>query len=374
VGGIDQGGRVNLLSGKILVYRVFDIGADVNLEKVQKSFVSDKLPARFRLNKSSRAMIINNAPLTLTLDGGKLDAIDLSLDYDVAAKIWHFGAISITLQLTIPGDLPWEKLVQLSAWVETDERLHNLAVQRAVQLVQQFDPARLQNLSWETYEDYTIHFFKSLPGAETNALSVFQNFDVYRLILQEQTETLSEQMKRGIAEGALQYSQNDLAVINWNSALVIEPTGSHDIPDVIEFALCQLLEMRYYDDLLDEKLAQLYSALEKKNLSVWETYSEKLSKEAAQKYLEISDTIESVENSLKVVGDYYHAQVFRIASNRFRFNDWRDSVDQKLNNLAEISKLLTNEINERRNRLLEIVIIVLISIEVFPFIIRLFNR
>lgn len=363
-----------MLSGKILVYRVFDIGADVNLEKVQKSFVSDKLPARFRLNKSSRAMIINNAPLTLTLDGGKLDAIDLSLDYDVAAKIWHFGAISITLQLTIPGDLPWEKLVQLSAWVETDERLHNLAVQRAVQLVQQFDPARLQNLSWETYEDYTIHFFKSLPGAETNALSVFQNFDVYRLILQEQTETLSEQMKRGIAEGALQYSQNDLAVINWNSALVIEPTGSHDIPDVIEFALCQLLEMRYYDDLLDEKLAQLYSALEKKNLSVWETYSEKLSKEAAQKYLEISDTIESVENSLKVVGDYYHAQVFRIASNRFRFNDWRDSVDQKLNNLAEISKLLTNEINERRNRLLEIVIIVLISIEVFPFIIRLFNR
>ncbi len=362
------------LSGKILIYRVFDIGPDVDLEKVQNTFMASTALHRFRLNKSSRAMIINNAPLTLSLEGGRVEALDLTLDYEIAAKIWVFGAVSISLMMTIPPEIDWNKLIELGTYLENDPRMHQLAVQKTAQVLQQLDPGRLTNLNLETYEDYTIYAFKKLPGTEINALNLFQNYDVPRLILSEPSETLSEQVRKGISDGAVQYSQNDISVINWNSALIIEPSGSLDIPDVIEFALCQLLEMRYYDDLLDIKLTALYTALEQKHLSIWETYSERLSKEAAQKYLEISDTIERVENSMKVVGDFYLAQIFRTASARFRFNDWRESVDQKLNNLAEISKLLTSDINERRNRLLEIVIIVLISIEVIPFILKVFGK
>lgn len=316
-------------------------------------------------------MIINNAPLSLNLAGGRFQALNHDLEYDVSAKIWPFGAVSLNMQITIPPEMTWTQLIALGAFLETDPRVQQLAIEKLVQLVQQLNPDRMKNLNLETFEDYTLYFFKTIPGAEVNALSVFQNYDVPGLILSENTETLSEQVKKGVQEGAMQYSQNDLAVINWNSALILEPTGLMDTPDVIEFALCQLLEMRYYDDLLDERLALLYDALEKKKLSIWETYSERLSKEAAQTFLEISDTIESVENTLKVVGDYYPAQIFRLTSSRFRFNDWRESVDQKLNNLAEISKFLTGDINERRNRLMELVIIVLISIEVIPFLIQL---
>lgn len=361
-------------SGKIFIYRVFDIGPDVNLEKVQKNLLSEAIPQRFKLNKTSRAMIINNAPLAVNVEGGQYQAMGHSLDYESAAKIWHFGAVSVSIQLTIPATMSWDQLVELSSWLENDGNIHELCAQKVKQLITQFDSLRLSQVSWETFEDYSLYYFKSLPGAETNALNVFQSFDVHRLILSENTELLSDQVKKSIFESAIQYSQNDLAVINWNSALIIEPTGSLDIPDVIEFALCQLLEMRYYDDLLDDRLAFLYDELEKSEKSrfkflgnFWESSSEKLSKEAARKYLEISDTVESVENSLKVVGDFYLAQVFRAASSRFRFNDWRNSVDQKLNNLAQISKLLTSELNERRNRLLEIVIIVLIALELLPF-------
>jgi hypothetical protein len=357
------------LSGKIFIYRVFDVGPDANLEVIQKKFLAETLPQRFRLNKSSRAMIINNAPLAFNLEGGTHEALGIKLDYEAAAKIWHFGAISLCLQLNIP-DVSWNKLIELGSFLENDQRLHDICVNRVKQVLQQIDPSRLPAVHWDTFEDYTLYFFKTLPGIGSNALQIFNNYDVHRLILTENTETLSEQIKKTIFESAIQYSQNDLAVINWNSALLIEPSGSLDIPDVIEFALCQLLEMRYYDDVLDERLAFLYAELEKKSLSMWETSSEKLSKEAARKYLEISETVESVENSLKVVGDFYLAQIFRAASARFRFNDWRESVDQKLNNLAQISRLLTSELNERRNRLLEIIIIVLIAIELIPFFLK----
>jgi hypothetical protein len=43
-------------------------------------------------------------------------------------------------------------------------------------------------------------------------------------------------------------------VIDWNAAVVIEPDGSRDIPDILELASAQLLEFRYYDDLVDREM------------------------------------------------------------------------------------------------------------------------
>jgi hypothetical protein len=347
---------------------VFDIGDDVALEKIQKSFQFENAPQRFRLSTSSRAMIINNAPLALQIEESTLELLGESLRMEVSAKVWHFGALSISLHLHIPENYRWDQLVDASVFLETDLRLHQRAESYCKQIIQKFDASRIQKMNWETYEDYMLFFFKHLPGAEENAAHVFNKYDVPALILSQKNGNLSDQVKKNIFESSTQFAQNDLAVLNWDSAMVIEPSGSFDIPDVIEFALCQQLEMRYYDDLLDDKLASLYTALENKQWSLWENTAEKLSKEASQRYLEVSETIENVENSLKVVGDFYYAQIFRTALHRFRFNDWKASVDNKLENLATISNLLTRKINERRSHLLEIVIIVLIAIEVVPFL------
>lgn len=354
------------MNGRILIYRVFDIGRDVNLEVVQKFFENTSQAQRFRLNRSSKAMIINNAPLSLNVEVSKYDALGHPLDLEISAKIWHFGAVSITLSFGIPESISWNRLIELGNFLENDTNLHTLAKQKVEQILQSINPDRIQTTSWETYEDYICYFFKKLDGCEKNAMDIFNRYDIFRLILSENNENLSEQIKKTILESTFQYSNDDIAVIDWNSALIIEPSGSLDIVDVIEFCLCQLLEMRHYDDLLDEKLAYLYSALEKKKFNMFQDYYSKLSKEAAKIYLDIADTVESVENSMKVVGDFYLAKIFRATSQRLRFKDWRDSVDQKLENLAQISKLFVSESHEKKNQLLEIIIIILIAIEVVP--------
>lgn len=354
------------MNGRILIYRVFDIGRDVNLEAVQKVFENTSQAQRFRLNRSSKAMIINNAPLSLNVESSKYDALGHPLDLEISAKIWHFGALSITLSFGIPESMSWNRLIELGNFLENDVNLHNLAKLKAEQILMSVNPDRIQTTSWETYEDYICYFFKKLDGCEKNAMEIFNRYDIFRLILSENNENLSEQIKKTILDSTFQYSNDDIAVIDWNSALIVEPSGSLDIVDVIEFCLCQLLEMRYYDDLLDEKLTYLYSALEKKRFNIFQDYYSRLSKEAAKIYLDIADTVESVENSMKVVGDFYLAKIFRAASQRLRFKDWRDSVDQKLENLAQISKLFVSESHEKKNQLLEIIIIILIAIEVVP--------
>jgi hypothetical protein len=353
------------MNGRILIYRVFDVGDDVNLESAQRLFENTNTAQRFRLNRSSKAMIINNAPLSLNVETSKYEALGFPLDLEITAKIWHFGALSLTLAFEIPRGIPWNQLIALGNHLENDMVLHNLARGKAEQILHTIDPGRIARMSWETYEDYICYFFRRLDGCEENAMNIFDRYDVFRLILSENNERLSEQTKRTITESTFQYSNDDLAVIDWNSALIIEPSGSTDIVDVLEFALCQLLEMRYYDDLLDDKLAHLYKALEKKKgFNIFQGRYNQLSTEAAKIYLDISDTVESVENSLKVVGDFYLAKIFRAASQRLRFKDWRDSVDQKLGNLAQISRLFVSEGNENKNLVLEVIVIALIAIEV----------
>ncbi|MGZ3797266.1 MAG: hypothetical protein ACXVB1_12915, partial [Pseudobdellovibrionaceae bacterium] len=250
-----------MMNGRILIYRVFDIGHDVNLEVAQKIFETTTTAQRFRLNRTSKAMIINNAPLSLNVEISKYNALGHPLDLEISAKIWHFGAVSITMSFEMPENISWNRLIEIGNFLENDNHLHQLSKQKTEQILQSFDPKRIETMNWETYEDYICYFFKRLEGCEKNALNIFERHDIFRLILSENNEHLSEQIKKTILDSTFQYSNDDLAVIDWNSALIIEPSGSLDIVDVIEFSLCQLLEMRHYDDLLDEKLTYLYSAL-----------------------------------------------------------------------------------------------------------------
>lgn len=143
----------------------------------------------------------------------------------------------------------------------------------------------------------------------------------YGLSILKEKSVLVPQITQRIYDSKLQYYKNDVALIDWNSAFIIEPSGSMDIPDV-----------------------------------------------AGQKYIEIAEIVETVENSLKVIGDLYHSVVFRTASSKFRFTDWQSSIDNKLDNLADICKLLLDNINHRRSYILELIVISLISLELIPLI------
>ena len=362
-----------ITKGRILVYRVFDIGEEVNLEKAEK--ILDEATtsrSKFRLKKINRqAVIVSNDPLSILL--GTYSYIDQGVEFncEISAKLWDFGTLSITFEYLIPKGITIEELRTLSQAIQDYDDLDDYARSRAIELSHQMKEAigkTNEIKDSEVNEDYIIYFIEKFSEDYADASLILEQEDIAALILTEEKNTLSPQINERLYETKLQYYKNDLAVIDWNSAFIIEPSGSLDIPDVIEFALNQLLEMRYYDDLLDRKLHDIYSAIELKEMSIFSTRYTDLALEAGQRYIEIAEIVETVENSLKVIGDLYHSTVFRMASRKFRFSDWQTSIDNKLENLAEICKLLLDNINHRRTYVLELTIIVLISIELIPLI------
>lgn len=364
---------VRVKKGKILVYRVFDIGSEINLEKVEKIFEQKNTQNRFTLDRKNLSLIIANAPLIINLGQIELNIQERPVQVEVTAKVWHFGTLSLQFQIPIQEGTQWESLIRTAAWLEADKEVDNCARQKAKDFTQTILPSITLVNEWTQNEDYVIYFIQELEGYIGKINQLSEVVDIPSLIIAEIKEKLSDQVRKATLENYYQYSQDDFAVIDWNSALIVEPSGSMDVPLVIEFALGQLLEMRYYDDLLDQKLNTLYNEVAgKKRRGMLSNKYSRLAEEAGQIYLETAEIVETVENSLKVVGDFYLATIFRMASKRFRFDDWQKSINEKLGNLAEVSKLLHSEVNESRNQLMEIIIILLIGVEVVPLLYNLF--
>jgi hypothetical protein len=291
-----------------------------------------------------------------------------NIELHVVAKLWRFGAVSISLKIPIDDPIQSNAFKDFARFVENDPALETITKNCLSELLIDLRPAVKSEAIWDQLEDYIIYVLDPsiLRGGDFSQILASES--LYDLILTETQLTLSTQVKDLIRQSSIQYSTQDIAIIDWNSALVCSEDDAHDICDVIEFGLTQLLELRYYDHLLDTKLTGLYKEIQSKRENIFLSRYAKFSKESAFLYIEISDIIEKIENSLKFIGDIYYARIFRLATERLRLKEWSYSIDTKLKNLADISSLFKDDVTERRSHLLELIIIILIAIEVVPFL------
>ena len=366
--------EINVKRGKILVYRVFDIGTEIDLDKVEALFEDKRLKERFKLDrKHNMSLIISSSPVSIQLGTFEIRLLDKMVNAELVAKVWHFGTVSLCFQIPIVPGTSWLDLVKTASWIENDEEIEEFARKKAKEFQTDIKYAIPVLTEWKMNEDYVTYFIQEFEGYSGVISGLTEKLDIPALILAESKEILSDSMKKNVLENVFQYSKDDLVVVDWNSAFVYEPSGSMDVPLVIEFALNQLLEMRFYDDLLDQRLNTLYNAVVGGKKGLFSNKYSRLAEEAGQIYLEISEIVENVENSFKTVGDFYLATIFRATSKRFRFDDWQKSINEKLSNMAELSKLLHSEVNESRNQTMEMIIVLLITIEVIPFVYNLFK-
>ena len=273
-------------------------------------------------------------------------------------------------QIPIPEGTNWEKLIEISAQLEQDTLIDESAKYRTQELQALIRPALREMHYWHEFEDYNIFFFEEIDGIQ-DSNELFDKVDVARLVVAENTVQLSERSRKSILESTLQYSTNDLCVIDWNSAVVIEPSGKKEVPEAIEFALTHLMEMRYYDALIDQRLSMLYDSIEESRGRFFQNRFSNLSREASARYIEFSEFIERVDNSFKVVGDFYLAKIFRVANEEFRIPEWEGNILRKMGLIANLSALLQGEINVKRSLWLEITIVILIMFELLTAFLKL---
>lgn len=352
---------VTIARGRAIIYRLFDVAEEIDLRAVEE--ILRHRAAAGRVTIANPSVTLRDAPVSLSLGNTSLRLGSRQIQVETYARLWNYGAVSLQFHVGIAPGTTWPELVELAALAEDDTNASDRARDRLAELRAVIEKAFRLPHQPEVEEDYIIYLIEEINGS--TAADLGANADIPALILGETSRPLSEQTRRIIMQSAHGYSQQDLAIVDWNSALVVDPAGGRDAADVLEFAVTHLMEFRYFDDLLDQRLERLYDSVEKHRGSwLLRRDYELLSREATTLYVEFTDYRERVENSIKFFGDSYLASIFRTAVERFNLREWEESVSRKLGTLAQTSQLLQGEVNVRRSHFLELVIIALIAYEI----------
>ena len=187
--------------------------------------------------------------------------------------------------------------------------------------------------------------------------------EVACLLTQERVPgSLSHQETSESTSRHLSYYRDDLVVIDWDAALVIEhPSSVDESVYIMELANLQLAELEAYDRILDVALERSY-----RDLSSGSQRSRgAVLKELREIRIDMARFSDELSNITKFFGDWHLARIYEHISARFHLSDWHKTVDEKLGTLDNLYQLLIHDQNNRWMLILEVTVVLLFIIDLF---------
>ncbi|HTO89752.1 MAG TPA: hypothetical protein VMJ70_01350 [Candidatus Sulfotelmatobacter sp.] len=356
-----------LVQGEAIVYRLYDVGYEIDLDRAF-DLLGGSAPERARpVRGQAQAIQILNPPVTARLGVEKVTIEGEAREVEFSARVFDFGVVSIRARVAATPDLRWDEYVHFGLAVASTPAWRDSFGAARDRLMSRIGPAVRNPGEAPVSEDYVVFRVHRLADEEGRRLPLtcLADDDVARLLVGE-SRPLSPAWRRDLLSQRFSYFEDDLAVLAWNSALVVEPVAEDtDVQYVLEFANAQLLELRFYDATLDRELPRIYDRIEEARHGfhfMGRRYSRLLSS-LQTRVADATELVERVENSLKVTDDVFLARIYAAALEIFRGRTWRSGIDGKLAIIRDAYSMLNAESQARRAEILEIIIVLLIGIE-----------
>ncbi len=366
---------LQVTAGHILVLRLFDIAYATDLAKVETLWSTHTTgrTSRSKLTATPpKAMAFGVAPLSVELDPVTLP-LDLlppgwpPVEAVVTARLYDFGAVSLALRVNTPN-LAWDEYIKLLNAVDRavgPSSGTRIWEKMLAHLRQVLGAALVKPTPSTVAEDYLIGVVQEFDARFT-AAEVLQRVDLVPLLSGEQRQ-LSDGARADLLRQRFSYYVDDLVVLTWDRAFIYEPHGDSDVADVLEVANAQLLQMRYYDELLDDELPRMYDLVEatrsRLNLFAARRYAE-LARKLYTLVAEVTELTEKVDNALQVTEDVYLARIYGAALDLYRVPTVSRAVNRKLAIIRDTYSALYDEASSRSSQMMEAAILVLIMVEV----------
>lgn len=367
-------GMPHHVTGAAVLYRLYDIGWEVDLDRALDRLRASG-PERVRpVRGEAAALQIPNPPVTVLLGSERLVLAGAPHDVEVSARIFDFGVVSLRLRVPVPAGLDWAAFSAFGRALHDDPALPAVFEAHRRLLVERIAPAIERPALAPVTEEYIVFRLGPLHDAAGAPVPPqgLADADVVPLLLGE-TRPLSDAARRELLPHRFSYYADDLAILTWDNALVVEPAGDDAVSFILEFANAQLLELRFYDDRLDAELRQVLGRVGQAT-SAWRRvvtrrYGDLLG-ELQRLVADATELTERVENALKVTDDVYLARVYAAALELFRGRAWRAGIDRKLAILRETYGMLNAEAQAARSEALELAIVGLIVVEILLALLR----
>jgi len=352
---------LRILEGNCRPLFCFEVGYSIDLEAAAR-VTSGAERLRLQHREHAGPFELRPPPLCIS-ERAEAPVAPFRIGPDVELVLYDFGAASVSYHLPL-AESPAE-LLELSGALRGHEGLVADARRRITRLVESLGDAIQRPKIAERVEDYFIFQILRLEGAPDAAALCREQAELLARVLRAETSELSDDEIADAIEARLSFGKRDVALVDWDSALLIGPEPD-ELRSVLEFANVQLLELRYLDEELDRTLERSYQLLSRR--TGWRSLSPASFSEGARQIstlqVESAVLLERVTNALKFLGEEYLARLYRLTADRLHLGDWAAAITRKLSTIETIYNTMSDRAATRRMELLEWVVIILIAIEI----------
>ncbi|XOV75989.1 MAG: hypothetical protein ACFHWZ_03145 [Phycisphaerales bacterium] len=220
-------------------------------------------------------------------------------------------------------------------------------------------------------EDYCVFAIRERNGEEPPTAFLDRHAQSLGRAIEAEAGELGEDQLARTLGGRMSYGVDDLAVIDWNAAILLDPEPD-DLIAVLQHANVELLQLRILDEELDSILDHSDELLARFVNRRWYPLfkDEALVSRFAMVQTDAAVLFEGVNNAIKLMGNQYLARVpTRVGA--LSLPAWQSNVQRKLDAADGVYQRITDTAATRRLETLEVVIIVLIAISiVLPFVVK----
>jgi hypothetical protein len=360
-------------SGAIVALRLFDVAYAIDLGRAEALLAGQARSAR-RLRLSTtppKAMAFGVPPVALEIEPAMLTVEGRDLAAAATVRLYDFGAVTVALHIAVQ-DIRWPDFVRLlnaadysvEGAADTWDRLLR-------QVRDMLGEAFVRPEATKVQEEYLIGVVHAFDRPLT-AAALLDSVDLVPLLSGDQ-RPLSDGARQDLLRQRFSYYTDDLVVLTWDRAFIYEPRADSDVMDVLEVANAQLLEMRYYDELLDDELPRMYELVARARRTRTLLRSKRFADLARRLHTlvaEVTELTERVDNALQVTEDVYLARIYTAALELFRVPAVNAAVERKLRIIRDTYSALYEESSASRTELMELLIIVLILAEIGIALVR----
>src|SRR5580704_12553069 len=118
------------------------------------------------------------------------------------------------------------------------------------------------------------------------------------------------------------------------------------------------------DERLDGYLDRAYEDVKSHRFGLFGTYSKTLGALRVFR-VDVTKLNDEVTHITKFFGDWYLARVYMGARERFHLNQWKNSVEDRLEQLDTLYSVVHTEVTNLRMLWLEVLIVVLFVLDIF---------
>ncbi len=214
--------------------------------------------------------------------------------------------------------------------------------------------------SLELSEEYSIALVSGYNGDPEQFLSKRQEIAAF---LKSEKEPLDENEIEYTLSKQIKYAKDDLVIIDWDGAFVFDTTGKiDDVIDLFQTANLQLLRYRVLDFELDNRLRKVTKFAHAPNTKILVFNRKELTK-AFGEVIEVRGQaiadFEVIERDIKLIGDWYSARLYDLVSKKFKLDEWKANIKDKLESLEDIYNIVAENFSISRTHFLELVQIIL---------------